>query len=106
MPKMNTSPSVQRSGGFALVELIVVAGIIALLISILLPSLNKARESARTVACASNQRQIGMAFIQCSMEYKGALPSIGSAQAPYWTWASPTQPWPFTTVRTRWASRG
>jgi prepilin-type N-terminal cleavage/methylation domain-containing protein len=60
-----------RIKGFTLVELLVVIGIIALLISILLPALNKARKASRTTACLSNIRQMVMGEIQYVNDNKG-----------------------------------
>jgi prepilin-type N-terminal cleavage/methylation domain-containing protein/prepilin-type processing-associated H-X9-DG protein len=67
----------RNQSGFTLVELLVVIGIIALLISILLPSLSKARESANQVVCMSNMRQFGIGMQIYSEQNNGMLPQKG-----------------------------
>lgn len=81
--------------GFTLVELLVVIGIIALLISILLPALNKAREQAKLISCANNMRQVGQAFFMYAAQSQGWLPPAVSAgwYGPYYPNGTTSMTW-------------
>ena len=69
--------------GFTLVELLVVISIIALLLSILLPSLNKARKQAQIIVCAGNLRQLGVAMNCYQVDNKGEIPYMHLPNYPY-----------------------
>jgi prepilin-type N-terminal cleavage/methylation domain-containing protein len=66
-----------RPRAFTLIELLVVVAIIALLVSILLPSLNRAREQARIVACMANMSNLSKATITFAAEHHGYGPLLG-----------------------------
>ena len=64
-----------KKPGFTLIELLVVVSIIALLVSILLPALGRAREQAKSVICLSNVRQYGLAVYLYVDEHDGSFPT-------------------------------
>lgn len=73
----------RKSEAFTLVELLVVISIIALLLSILMPSLSRAREQAKKILCGSNLHQVALGLHLYAADYDGRLPLIR-----YWSQAT------------------
>jgi prepilin-type N-terminal cleavage/methylation domain-containing protein len=74
-----------KKHGFTLVELLVVIAIIGVLVALLLPAVQNARESARRAQCSNNLRQVGLATTQYADTYKGAFP-VGEYSCCWGTW--------------------
>lgn len=70
--------------GFTLIELLVVIAIISLLVSILLPSLQRAKNLAESVVCMSNLRQIGIAWITYTHEWEDFIGDYEQGTVWYW----------------------
>ncbi len=94
---LNDRQSAVRGGGFTLVELLVVVAIMAMLISILMPSLSVARRTAKETVCATDIRSLAMVSLAYGSESNGRYPDFGSdrdawetrkTSYPYWTFVS------------------
>ena len=76
-----------NSEAFTLIEILVVIAIISIITAILFPAFAQAREKARSTTCVSNERQLGLAFLQTDQAYASMFPPA-RFPGPSWSAAS------------------
>lgn len=81
---MDRHRSTRHSAAFTLIELLVAVGLIAVLLGILLPAVGRVRDAAAASACASNLRQIVMAWTQYAHDHRGRLLSAMTSGPAAW----------------------
>lgn len=92
---MRSLPPSRRVSAFTLVELLIVIGIIAVLVALLLPALEKIREQGKQVTCASNLNHLGTAMLLYAADNDNSLPATSRTGAPAnqrpndWIWWQP-----------------
>jgi prepilin-type N-terminal cleavage/methylation domain-containing protein/prepilin-type processing-associated H-X9-DG protein len=91
-----------KKGGFTLIELLVVIAIIAILASLLLPALARAKGSSKRASCLSNLRQIGLGFSMYGGDHDGRFPDRRDLKVAlgYMPWTT----WPPSDPRSGWAA--
>ena len=82
-PRAKHFAAVRLSSAFTLLELLVVVAIISVLMAVLLPAIQVARETARRTSCGNNLRQVGFALLNYESEYNHVLP-VGAANNVTW----------------------
>ena len=87
-PPLVSIRGIHMKRGFTLIELLVVIAIIAILAALLMPALDRARDSAQQAVCISNERQIFLAFLSYAGEWNDVIiPIYGPVGGPGGTWA-------------------